>query len=664
MPLQETTVTSYLEGRARREFNLSEWQERINNAKSERAIEWDAQASDGWAIRTSDLPLSSSLSGTQTANPNKQVVEKYFIDNWIKKSIEWRVSLLIGGDVFLDLKSKDGGFYEDQQLLENSVNWAFIYEKYLPAIASGLKDRDFVGYGVFRQSWDPERIDKVWKNGKPIPEHIDARKVWFQADNSEISRLRFVYHEEEFDTRQLKDDFPSLAERISETEGSRKTTKIGMLQYLKTYRIEKIVVENMVNGQSEVFTTQELSDAKDDMAEAYSTYVGTGSVPQEYAENEFFILKLREFTQAAAVPGAESAPSPDIFRAWLEDNFLPEHVLQSRPVKSKEDCWFQAVVLPESNIVLQEPQYVGPHSSYAIILGEKRDKSCYTFGTAYDDKDKLDGSIVLMSLLLKMAGKMNKPIPFVEQDSLTDMEDFEENHWKNSYIGVVSKIWRMTGAGANGRDAVKYELPPINSSIPMALYGMINESIKTNSGAVDSARGQQQYEQSGVLQSQLQNAAMSYMQHTIFQYVCFLRDIGEQLKYMLSHYRDYPHQIRGLDVSTSQQTVFWANTTPENTLDGDKYYVEPVIDTNPQGSQQLENQERFNFFQAGVLPTMELLRGTPWIQNPERVYEELMQEKGLREVMQKIQQFPELAQLIEQYQGQPEQGTQQQKETA
>jgi hypothetical protein len=663
MALQKTTLRDWLEAKARREFSLSEWTERILNAKSERAMEWDSQAEDGWAIRTSKLPLGSSLSGIPTTDPRKQQAEKFFVDNWIKKGIEWRVSLLIGGNVFLDLKSKDGGFYEDQQLLENSINWAFIYQKYLSAISPCLFDREFVGYGVFRQPWDAERIDKVWKNGMPMPEWIDARKVWFQADNSTLSRLRLVYHEEEFDTKQLREEFPSFADRISETEGSRKTTKVGILQYLRTYKIDKIVVENMLTGQSEVYTAQELSDAKDDMAEAYSTYSTTGTVPQNYAENEFFSLKVREFLQVAAVPGAQTLPSPDVFRAWIEDAFLPEQVMQSTPVRSKEDCWFQAIMLPDSWTLLQEPQYVGPVSGYSIILGEKRDGTVYTFGTAYEDKDKLDSSIINMTILTKLVAKMNKPTPFVEEDSLTDMEDFQENFWKTAYAAVVSKKWRSGPVGQTGRDPIKFELPPINASLPMALYQMVNEAIKTNSGAVDSARGQQQYEQSGVLQSQLQNASMSYMQNTIFNYVCFLRDIGETLKYLLSKHRDYPHMIRGLDISTLQENVTWVNTTPENTLDGDKYYVEPVIDTNPQGSQQLENQERFNYYQAGVIPRIELLRGTPWIHNPDKIEKENIEQQGLTEIVNKLQQFPELAQMIQQYEGQPEPGPQKTKET-
>ena len=157
--------------------------------------------------------------------------------------------------------------------------------------------------------------------------------------------------------------------------------------------------------------------------------------------------------------------------------------------------------------------------------------------------------------------------------------------------------------------------------------------------------GQAQYSgmsaaQTGLLQSSgatyTKTDELSYRKYARSVFECYMRQIAE--------YLTYEHTIDGASSDGKSQTVT-VNQFGINNYDWQKYYIEPIIENNPEAIKQLKKQEAMQLKGMGSMGTVRMLTELGY-SNAEQIVEEAQSEQGILDVVQKLQENPELIQLI------------------
>jgi len=623
-------IERYLDTKFTPNYNqIMEW---LRDDQTERAL-WDQQSIVGWRIRNSQLPTTEPIENVMAS---KGV---YFKDNWVKKSATWLTSYLTGATVYGDVKSYDGIYRENMELLENELNFAMSLGNYSKAMSLAVLDWFYVGYGVTRTYFDTRRINNFWKTGTPIIEHIDARNCWYKCPDSYLSDIVRFFHAEAVDTTQLKREIAEYStkdsEKISETSHHRDA-------YFPEIKGKTIVYTG-------VFKQVERIKKREFIYESIDMETG-----QPQTENWF------EFEEEYQDSGIEE---------------LPENVFVSpEPVDIDVDCYYQVVFIPSAGIIKKQPikedgemvwkdsLYVGDKPSYHILGGNTQDGSQYPYGQAYDLKDILDLSVVFMSSLSKQIGNMNRPQPQIFEDAIVNLNDFMNNHWKSNFTTILDPEFFAENPNLNPQEAVTYKQTPINDRLFLVMQNYITEAIKSSTGAVDSARGEQQYSgQSGVLANQLQLASQTYLKNDENKYREFLNSILNWLMKSIVKYRDMPHVVKGLDPE-GDPIPREVNTTVNNTLKDDDYYAEANLKPNAENEKQMEKQRVLELLSAGKFPLKQALEILDLSSvNVKQTIEELQREQGIAQIAELINKYPELqGQIMAMAQQLEQQGSMQQ----
>jgi hypothetical protein len=606
----------YLEDQ--QEFKIVDIIQDLREDQSERQ-DWDVQATDGWRIRNNQLPTTESIDNL------KNFKGKWFVDNWVKKSFQWLRSYFTGADLFADVKSYDGIIEPNMELLENEVNFSMTLTNIQNIAAEAVEDKNYVGYGVVRSYFDPRRINAFWKTGTPMLEHIDARNVWFKKYGDRIAR---IFHAEAVDTEKLREQVrqydPDLADTIKEDEGSDGHVKFPNVKgrtivytgvYCKTIRTQKreFIYE---------FTDYETGEQKE--------------------ENW---LEFEEEWQE------------------MKGEDLPEGVyVADSPIDVDIDCYFQVMFIPSQAILIKQPIVqdgktvwkeainIGEYCNYHFLLGSKQNESNYPYGDAYDMKDILDLSVVFMSSLAKQIGNMNRPQPQIFEDAIVNLNEFMNAHWKSDFTTILDPEFFRENPNISPDMAVNYKQTPINDRLFLVMQNYITEAIKSSTGAIDSARGEQQYSgQSGVLANQLQMASQTYLKSDENLYRAFIDSILNWLMHTIVEYRQFAHTVKGLDAN-GMPTARDVNTTLYNTLKDDDYFVEANMQPNPEQQKQIERQQVMELLAAGKFPLRAALQVMDISTiNVDRVMEELDRERGVDQIVALMEEYPELPQIIQQY---------------
>jgi hypothetical protein len=592
--------------------------------------EWDSQALDGWRIRNSELPT------TETLENLKNYKGVFFKDNWVKKSFTWLKSYLAGADVYADIKSYDGIIEPNMELLENEVNFSMSLSNMINIVAKAVEDKLYVGYGVVRTYFDTRRINNFWKTGTPVIEFIDARNVWFKCNNNHLDNISRMFHAEAVDTNVLKEQVAQydkkLAEQIKVDEGSD-----GYVKFPNT--MGRTIVYTGVFKQVDRVEKREFIYESTDYETGETKTENWFEFEQEYQES---------------------------------DKQMPEGVYVSDDtIEIDQDCWYQIMFIPSQSIILKQPIkendkqvwkdaiHIGDIPNYHILGGAEQDGSSYPFGDAYDMKDVLDLSVVFMSSLSKQIGNMNKPQPQIFEDAIDNINEFTNKHWKQDFTLKLRPEFFKDNPNISPDKAVTYKQTPINDRLFLVMQNYIGEVIKTSTGAVDSARGEQQYSgQSGVLANQLQQASQTYLVSDENMYRAFIDSILNWLMKSIVEFRQFPHKVKGLD-EMGQTTARDVNTNMNNTLKDDNYFVEANLQPAPEQKKQMEKQQVMELLNSGKFPLKSALEIMDLSSvNVDRVMEELQQERGLDQIAEWLENYPELGQMIQQAVQQLEQGGQ------
>lgn len=620
--------TDKLEKIERKDFKIQDWHAFYERAKVYRqTCGWESAAEDALKIRKNDLPLSD-IQGIPRWKG------KFYKDNWLWKGVKWLISMQTGAALEIDLKSYAGLVTPSQDLLEQEVNYAHSAFDFQSAYEDALYDKYYPGMGVCRGVWNTRAGNANYATGTPSLEYVDVMNVYLDpaSRQRDKSDMRYLFHEDYVDIYELRRRYPKYRDKINEYIDQKNPevsnrAKIITLQYRKTVELDKVFLEDRDSGEKSEFLLDE-----------WQEYIAGEAKKPETKD------LYRQYLDEFAMGKPDEKPMP--YKEWLaEGGSLPEKVVLVGALTSEEQAVFQAIYLPDQDIVLEYPQYVGEDFTYFFLIGYHEPDCAYPFGLCHYMKDLLEVSIVLMTILTVQAVKAYKNEKLIQEDSLVNQETYMERGYEIGLNPIVRDEWQRTHPG---QKAVEHIPLP---EFPQALQ-YLNEQLiqaqKSMSGAVDAAIGLQSYSgQSGVQVAQLQAASRTYQREDVESYRRFITRTVEWLKNQIVLFRNYPHQIQGLDMS-GQSGMIDVATNIATRLNSDNYYVEISIHDNQETVKQIEREMATNLFDRGLLSPVEFLRDLDR-PNPEKSVEDAERYRGEREVLDVIRQFPELQQQIMQY---------------
>jgi hypothetical protein len=610
---------------------LQEWTRKYERAKTYRVTcGWEKAAEDALKIRKNDLPLRE-IQGLQNWKG------KHYKDSWLWKSIKLQVSMLTGSALDIDLKSYGGIVTPDQDLLEQEVNYAHDAFDFMNAYEDALYDSRYPGMGWVRLIWNTRKTTPNYPTGTPKSEHVSTMNVIIdettrQRDKSD---MRYLFHEDYIDLVELRRRYPKYKDKIQEsiTENNLDATGRGhvvTLQYRKTIELEKVYIEDRDTGQKSDFLLDEWIDyiakeaGKPENETLYQQYV-----QQQSAQDPALEQETLEYNQ------------------WLmEGGTLPEKVVMIGSVSTEEDAVFQAIYMPEMNLVLEPPQYIGKTFSYICLPGIHEPDCAYSYGICHYMADLQEASTIIMTMLLVTATKVYRNKELIAEDSLVNQEQYQEDGYKIGVNPIVKDEWQKR----HGENALAIRPIPL-PEFPQAL-SFLNEQItnaqKTFAGATDAMMGLQSYSgDSGIKVAQLQSASRTYQREDIETYRRFIKSCVEWLKDQIVMFRNYPHQIQGLDQEDKPGMVDVA-TDIKNRLNADSYYVSVTLQDNQEVVKQIEREIAQNMFDRGLSSDVDYLRDLDR-PNPEKQAENAAIYRGDKKYIDAIKANPQLAQMIDQF---------------
>jgi len=632
----------------RKEFKLADWKELFERAKRYRATcGWDADAEYALRLRKNDLPLRNIQGLPQWKG-------KIYRDNWLWKIIKLQVSMLTGSDLQIDLRGYTGVVTPAQDLLEQEVNYAHDAFDFTSAYEDALYDAKYCGLGWIRCIWNTRKPTPNYPTGTPLPEYVDALNMYVDpaTRQRDMSDCRYLFHEDYMDLYQLYKRYPKYRDKLAETIDNRNPeptnrVRIVTLQYRRTIDVEKVYIEDRDTGAKSDFLLDEWTDYIDKQRD----------LPETQALYEQYVAETEQMNATNPLLEEEVLD----FGQWLmEGGSLPEKVVMIGAIEVEEDAVYQAIFLPDHDIVLEQPQYVGKKFTYFRLVGIPEPDRAYPGGLPKYQGDLQEASTIIMTILLVQAVKTYKNEKLIAEDSLVNQETYQERGYEIGMNPIVKDEWQLRHPG---QKAVEYmKLPEFPTALSYLNDQIINAQ-KTFGGATDAMMGLQSYAgDSGIKVAQLQAASRTYTREDVENFRRFVTQTVEWLKEAIVMYRNYPHQIQGLDHNDRPGMVD-VSTDIVNKLSADNYYAEITIQDNQEVVKQMEREIATSLFDRGLLAPVELLRQLDR-PNPEKTIEDAEIYRGEQQALEILRQFPEAQQILQQFaqqaqmaKGQPAQTT-------
>ncbi|HPS39874.1 MAG TPA: hypothetical protein PL124_10710 [Candidatus Cloacimonadota bacterium] len=602
----------------RKTFEVKHWDHLFNTAKVYRnTCKWDEQAENGIKIRKNDLPLRPLQ-----AAPNWQ--GKFYVDNWLWKSIKWLVSMQTGAQIDVDLHGYDGVADKAQDLLELEIAYALEQFDFFSTMEMCQYDRYYTGMGVARAIWNTRDVQHNYMTGTPRLDYVSPMNVYLDpaTRKPDFSDCRYLFHEEYYDLAEMKRRNPRYASKLVECIDEARPDATGLMraitvQYKKTVTLTKVYLEDQDSGASEVFLASEWEKYCAEMAQ-------TPGVAERYLEEQ---------------PEAS-------FEEWIaEGGFLPEKVVMLGPVEADETAVFQAIYVPELDLILEAPQYVGKDYTYFFLSCYNEPDSAYPVGLAKYMSGALEASIALMTILMITAAKTYRAKEMIQEGSLVNQDEYMEKGYELGIQPVVREDWQRRNPNSKAIEPVK------TPDFPVAL-SMLNDQLvniqKTMSGAIDANMGMAQFSgQSGVQVAQLQMASRVYQKEDIEGFRRFIKGVCEWLKGGIATFRNYPHKIQGLN-DLNQTDVVNVADAPATKFNAERYYIEVTILDNQEVVKQMEREVVMQLFKMGLYSDIDLLRKMD-IPNPEKIIENAQVYHGEKQYLDVLKANPQAKAIMDQF---------------
>jgi len=290
-----------------------------------------------------------------------------------------------------------------QDILELEINYVIDKEQVTDDMKQILIANKFMGFACGKAFWSEENPIEGWWTGSPKHKPIDPRKIWYiSTDNLETKKdIVGIFHREQYTLDNFKMKYPeyykqygvSVAKSTNDDLDTNYYYKMGIVnvivyQYKKSYQVKERV---LANEESESMKVDYFSEA-------------------EYEE------LLRE-------KGANDE-NMDLFKETgevVEDTpIFPEKIRVTKPITRTETRWFQKMFIPELKLELEDIELVGKESDYIIMPGMWNPNNVYSTSEAYNYKELLKISGVLLTTMVLNTVKLQKPIPIVVEGAVVE----------------------------------------------------------------------------------------------------------------------------------------------------------------------------------------------------------------------------------------------------
>ena len=570
--------------RAKRDFKIKYWHEHYKKAKNHRQKTWDDIAKRCIKIRENKFPENPQL-------PNYEgYLGKFYKDNIIFKHIKWLTSMLTGSMVAYDLQSMTALRDENTEVLENELNMIASNLAIPQQTASALYDAFYTGMGYVRRWWDTEAVTIANKTGEPRLEHVPAMKIYIDPATSkeDKSDMNYIFHSEKMFWEDLADEYPKLKDEFYKKKDFEGLVEIITVQFKRTERIDCVTL----------------------------TDIGT-KPPKDWIMP---VEDWKEFLNS----GEE----------------IEEGVDWSLPYKVKKSFWYEAKFFPDLEYVIKQPQYVGEFCSYHIFNCFKNSESAYDYGICYYMMDIQDINVILLTTLVLMTFKYQKPEKMVVAGSIVDEEQYLKK--TSNKIGGVAVIDPSHYKNNPNAKPIDYAPQPDFPQGIMVLNEIMKNGMEDISGVNKTMTGQPQFAiMSGVAVAQHQSMGKIYHKEEQTKYQQFLSNIGRALMYDIAEYRHYAHYIQHLNIDNQQEMVLVND--PENspyTFEPERTTVTCEIVENLEMMKQLDRELAIQLHSLGLMSGLDVL-DKAGINNPNKVYERAKHEQGVNEIIRFLEENPQ-----------------------
>lgn len=604
----------------RKNFDLQYWKYLHANAMLDKMTTgWSKQAETGRRIKDNKFPVKPL-----DAAPDWE--GKFYKDNWVWKSIKWLTSMLSGSEMIVEIKTPEGQLSPMLEPLENEVNFAADKFDITQRDDVIIMDKYYKGEGFMRLYWNGRRRDAFYQTGMPEFWPVAPEKICIDPATTDRykSDMRYLFHEEYYDTATLRMRFPKYANQIIETANAinpnaTHLTRLVTLQYKKTVRSQKIFITDTATGNISEFPLIELQEIIKDQLQN----------PDALAEYKRQI---------------ENGQTTSEFQNWiLYEWILPENCQLSDPVETEEDTVWQVLYYPEGDLVLEPPTYVWYDFTYINLPGFKIDNTSMCYGLCYYLADMLEISVALMTTLTIQAIKQYIVKEEIVQGALINQEQYEKEGYKIGVNPIVDPAWAKQNPG---RRAVEPIPLPQYPQVLLTLNDMIKNVQQTTTGVIDVVLGQQEYSgQPGIAIAQLQQASRVYFKDDILDYQKFNQKKVQWLMDMICRYRNYPHRIMGLNEDNEEAMIDVA-TNVLNKLESKYAAVHVTILENYEVVKAMEQQNVMALYQLGLVSGEYVLEKTGVVA-PKREYLRAKEESGEKQIVDAVNSNPNLRQIVQ-----------------
>jgi hypothetical protein len=595
-------LKQYLEDRERKSprNDINGWVDKLNDAVSARK-EWDKEFETCSKIRANNIPIDWENSDLS------DFTDKPYKDNWVIKANNWKESYLLAADIIVQLRSRAGADEDDpnREYLEMEVNYTMDEFDMVAATGDVISDWIWYGYGVSYLNWNTMRAGKKWKSGTPEFQYIPCQAYWVDsaANQAGWKNRRWEFAKFQIDVEDAKELFPDYADDIFEENGNvtrgdavnrKEIFDLWLCQYKRTVRLKVVDVSYTLSGK-------------------------------EFNEQVYY-KDVEEYL--AGVP---------------EGKELPDNIYLSEPYTIEKDCWFQFFFSYDLNKQMSDIDYIGS-TDYFQILWSLRAGSTNIYPTSWTmlSANPLDIATFSMTLLAAQAVKNGNPMPIVQQGAIKDMDDFIDNRNSLDYVAMIDADWAMQHPGEK---PITFAEGRIDANLAVLFQNLTKDLIKSNLGAVDSARGVSDYSgQSGVQTAQLQSAAAIYTKHDELSYKAYMKQICELLLQFIGEFRTYEHSLPGIGEDGMSETVK-INEGNIPTWDWTEYYCVPMVENNPEAIRQLRRQEAIQLRQGQSISNLDMLKMLEY-PNAERLEQNRINENEMLKVANFLAANPEILNAI------------------
>ena len=623
-------INAHLLERAKKDFDFSEVLSLFEKCKEERT-NWDMQAEIGLLIHNNEY-----LKNRKLASDSSDQSDFYSI-NFVKDNLILAINEALLPEIDVRLFNNKNDIQKLQDILELEINYVIDKEQVTDDMKQILIANKFMGFSCGKTFWSEENPIEGWWTGSPKHKPIDPRKIWYiSTDNLETKKdICGIFHREQYTLDNFKMKYPeyykqygvSVSQSTDDDLDTNYYYNMGIVnvivyQYKRSYKIKERVLAN---------------EESDSMATDY------------FSEDEYEEL-LRE-------KGA-SNENMELFKETgevVEDTpIFPEKIRVTKPITRTETRWFQKMFIPELSVELEEIEIVGKESDYIIMPGMWNPNNVYSTSEAYNYKELLKISGVLLTTMVLNTVKLQKPIPIVVEGALKNEASFLRNYHKLGVIAKVDSEWAKRNPTAQ---AVKWLAPPQSGQMQAMLFQMIEKLIDKSMSAPNVSRGIPDYsQQSGKQTELLQMQAKVSTKPDYYALERYLASVAERFKYMIATKRNYPHQIfmgsnQQIEGLTEQQGSYAkadVNTNDENRLIdiADSCYARVDVESNVDQVKQIKDVKYSELYLRGDIPFNEFIMNQSWAKNPEKILEAHQNAQGDRAIAEALSENPELKQQV------------------